>query len=297
VLGAAWIAGRAVLPAIAASRNGRLVALASRDRARAERMAAAAGVPRVHASYDALLADPEVEAVYVPLANSLHREWTLRSLAAGKHVLCEKPLALDAAEAEEMAAAADASGLKLMEAFMYRFHPRMRRLRDSLPRALAVHAAFGFPIDLASGSYRLARELGGGALLDVGCYCVDVARWLTGEEPGAVSAVARPGGGEAVEMSLAAALAFPGGALATLWASFESPEHQSLEVVTEEGPIRLEKPFTAWRDPDDPYQLMAEAFADAVLRDGETPLPLSSSVANLRVLDAIRASAGLPAMR
>src|SRR5438128_11453744 len=135
---------------------------------------------RILDSYDALLADPEVDVVYNPLPNSLHREWTLRALEAGKHVLCEKPIGLNAGEAEEMAAAASDAGKHLMEAFMYRFHPAMRELVASSRGAIHVEASFGFQVREAS-DIRVHPALGGGALLDVGCYTVSVARWILGE--------------------------------------------------------------------------------------------------------------------
>ena len=197
MLGAAGIADSAVMPAIAASSNGRLVAIASRDEGRARALAARHGVERVSASYEALLEDPEVEAVYIPLVNSLHKEWTLRAVAAGKHVLCEKPLGMNAGEAEEMGAAAEKAGVRLMEAFMYRFHPRIRTLVAGLREPIHVHATFGFPLDEPTNP-RLEKGLGGGALLDVGCYTVSVARWILGE-PEEVVALARV---EGVDMTV-----------------------------------------------------------------------------------------------
>jgi xylose dehydrogenase (NAD/NADP) len=287
VLGAAWIAGRAVLPAIAASRNGRLVAIASRDPERARRMLADSGA-QVLESYEAVLADPHVDAVYIPLVNNLHREWTLRSLEAGKHVLCEKPLGMNAREATEMAAAAGAAGKHLMEAFMYRFHPRVRALVESVHDPIYVQSNFGFPLN-DSANYRLQPALGGGALLDVGCYTVSVARWILGE-PVTVLARTRQAGG--VDMSVNALLEFEGGRTASVWASFESPEEQALTVVMRDRVVRLERPFSAWRDPDDPYQLMVESFADSVMLDRPVAIPLSESIANMTVLDRIRESAG-----
>jgi predicted dehydrogenase len=263
-----------------------VVALASRDRERAAAMAAEHRIPRIHGAYEDLLADRDVDAVYIPLVNSLHRPWTLRALAAGKHVLCEKPLALSAAEAEEMAAAAEASGRLLMEALMYRFHPRARLLRAAHGSPVHVAARFGFPLQ-APGNYRLDPALGGGALLDVGSYCVSAARWYLGE-PEAIAAVGHLEGG--VDLSVAAALAFPGGATATVWGSFESPEAQELVLVGPEGSVRAEQPFTAWRDPDDPYRAMAQEFGQAALSGAPAPLPLEDSIANLRVLDRIRAA-------
>jgi xylose dehydrogenase (NAD/NADP) len=275
-----------VLPAIEASRNGRLVAIASRDLERARGMAAQTAA-RVSESYEALLADPEVDAVYIPLVNNLHREWTLRAFAAHKHVLCEKPLAMNAAEAEEMAAVATSAGVRLMEAYMYRFHPRMRDFIDGLRDVLHVRASFGFSLEDPS-NYRLRPELGGGALLDVGCYTVNVARWILGE-PRDVLARARVDG---VDMTVSALLQFSGGQTASLWASFESPEEQELTVVTATGVQRLENPFTYRPEPDQ-YQLMVESFADSVLHERPVAIPLSESIANMRVLDRIREAAGL----
>ncbi len=289
MLGAAWIAGRAVLPAIAASSNGRVVAIASRDPEKARRMVADHPAVQVLGSYEAVLADPHVDAVYIPLVNSLHREWTLRCLQAGKHVLCEKPLGMNAGEATEMAAAAGASGKLLMEAFMYRFHPRIRALVESVQDPTFVQATFGFPLDDGS-NYRLQRALGGGALLDIGCYTVSVARWILGE-PATVLARTRQAGG--VDMTVSALLEFDSGRTASVWASFESPEEQSLTVVMRDRVARLERPFSSWRDPDDPYQLMVESFADSVMRDRPVAIPLSESIANLGVLDRIREAAGV----
>jgi xylose dehydrogenase (NAD/NADP) len=269
------------MPAIAASGNGRLVAIASRNRERGQTVASRHGVTRVSESYEALIEDPEVDAVYVPLVNSLHREWTLRAVAAGKHVLCEKPLAMNAAEAQEMAAAAERAGVHLMEAFMYRFHPRPRDFIEALREPMFAYASFGFSFH-EPGNYRMKKELGGGALLDVGCYTVSVARWIFGE-PDDVAAWAR--GGE-VDMTAAAMLHFPGGATASVWASFESPEEQDLVVITKDGRHRLERPFSSM-DPD-PYRLMVESFGDSVLGDRPVALPVSDSIANMKVLDRIR---------
>ena len=288
MLGAAWIADRALLPAMAAAGNVEAVAIASREPERARAMAAAHGVARVHDDYDALLADADVDAVYIALANSLHRPWTLRALQAGKHVLCEKPLGCTAAEARDMAEAARAAGRVLMEAFMYRFHPRIGELRGRVGEVRHLHAAFSFT--LAGGAnYRRIAAMGGGALLDVGCYTLDVSRWFCGE-PVHVGAVAR---GAPVDMSVAAAIEFERGATATVWASFEAPEHQELTVVGGAGVERLSQPFTAWRDPHDPYQLMVEAFARSALEGTPPPRPLDESVATAELLDRVREAAAL----
>ncbi len=238
------------------------------------------------ASYEDLIHDPDVDAVYVPLVNSLHREWTLRALAAGKHVLCEKPLAMNAEEATTMGAAADAAGLHLMEAFMYRFHPRVRSFIEGLDRPAHVQASFGFPLK-GNTNYRLQPELGGGALLDVGCYVVSVARWILGE-PDQVLAQAQI---DTVDMSVSALLRFSHGT-ASVWASFESAEEQELTVVSRDRTWRLDKPFTT-AVTHDPYQLMVESFADSVLHNRPVEIPLSESIANMKVLDRIREAAGI----
>ena len=284
VLGAAWIAGRAVLPAIAASKNGRLVAIASRDPERASAMAAPYRGVKVSSSYESLLSDPEVEAVYIPLVNSEHKPWAIRALQAGKHVLCEKPLATNARDAEEMAAVAEASQRLLMEGFMYRFHPDMQAFVDGLSDPIHVQADFGFLLADAQNP-RFYAELGGGALLDVGCYVVSVARWVLGE-PHGVLAAARVVRG--VDLTVNVLLTFSGGQTAALWASLESPETQDLKVVTSTRVHRRERPFTAWHDPHDPYQLMVESFAESVLNGEPAAIPPSESIANLRVMDRIR---------
>ncbi len=238
-----------------------------------------------------MLEDPEVDAVYIPLVNTLHREWTLRALASGKHVLCEKPLGMSAAEAEEMATAARDARLHLMEAFMYRFHPRAQAFVASVRDALYVHATFGFNLSDPS-NYRMHASLGGGALLDVGCYTVNVSRWILGEPDGVLATLKRDrSGGDGVDTTVTGLLHFAGGATASVWASFDSPEGQELVVVESEGTQRLAMPFSAWRDPDDPYQLMVESFADSVIENRPVAIPPEDSIANMRVLDRIRAAA------
>jgi predicted dehydrogenase len=280
ILGAAGIARKALIPAIQSATGADLVGVASRD---PERARALLPDGRRYAGYQQLLDDPELDAVYIALPNGLHREWSERALAAGKHVLCEKPLALTAADAVAMAAAASRDGRLLMEAVMYRFHPRIRavvaRLRENPPNASWI--SFGFPLN-RPGDIRLDPVLGGGALLDVGTYTISLARWIHGE-PAWVRATAR---GETVDMSISMTLGFDSGARAFLFASFETTEVQELRS----GKVRLAKPFTAHRDPEDPYQLMVEEFSAAALGGLPAPLPLEDSIANLRVVDGVRRS-------
>lgn len=277
ILGAADIARTQLIPAILAAENAELVAIAGRDPERAR----ALWPDRVLASYQELIADRSVDAVYVPLANHLHREWTIRSLEAGKHVLCEKPLALNAAEAIEMATAAEAGGRLLMEAFMYRFQPRLQEVVRGLHRdpPNASWISFGFPID-APANYRMDPALGGGALLDVGVYTINLARWIHGE-PEWVRAAGRVNG---IDLTVSMTLGFPTGARSFLLASFDTPEIQELRA----GGLRLERPFGDPGDP--PYRRMVEEFSAAALGGLPAPLPLQDSIANLRVVDGVRRS-------
>lgn len=174
---------------------------------------------------------------------------------------------------------------------MYRFHPRPRAFVDGLrgKDVLHVHSTFGFR-EADRSNYRMQRDLGGGALLDIGCYTVNVARWILGE-PDVVMAQSRMDQEARVDVTVSALLGFAGGATASVWCSFESGEDQRLIVVTRDGTSALERPFSAWRDPDDPYQLMVESFGDSVLRGAPVAIPLEDTIANMRVLDRIREAA------
>jgi D-xylose 1-dehydrogenase (NADP+, D-xylono-1,5-lactone-forming) len=275
-----------VLPAIESSRSGRIVGLASRSPERARAMLAPYAGAEVVDSYDALLERHDVDAVYIPLVNNLHLPWTLRALERGKHVLCEKPLAMSAAEAGEMGAAAARAGRLLMEAFMYRFDPRMQDFVAAARDPLHVRASFGFRLAGAE-NYRFHSSLGGGALLDVGCYCISASRWIMGE-PMDVDASARMKDG--VDMTTTALLTFEGGRTASVWASFESPEEQELTVISEEETRSLERPFTPPVSPAEPYRLMVESFGASVLNSRPVEIPVSESMANMRVIDRIRAA-------
>jgi predicted dehydrogenase len=278
------------------------------------------GIPRIYRGYEPLLEDPEIEAVYVPLPNHLHHPWTLRALESGKHVLCEKPLARNASEAEEMSRTAEVSGRALMEAFMYRFHPRSLRVKSLLedgrigePRLL--HASFCFRMQeetLEAGREpRLRPGMGGGALLDVGCYGVSVSRWLLGREPAAVQARAlyHPGG---VDLLFVGTLHFPNDVLATVEAGFVTGLQQTYAIVGTRGAIELpHDAFIPWeRDAiftlrgveeeegeehvtpgEDEYRLMVEHFSDVVRGVAQLACPPAESVANMRVLDALAESA------
>lgn len=225
-----------------ASGVAEVVAVASRDADRARAQATALGVPRSHGSYEALLADPEVDAIYVSLPNSLHVEWSMRALQAGKHVLCEKPLSRRAADVERAFDTAEATGRVLMEAFMWRYTPQAERLLSLLPRIgelRMVRAAFSFPAREAD-DVRLKPELDGGALMDVGCYCVSAIRLLAGEpESYAARQVTRSG----VDVLFAAALSMPDGVLAHFDCGMVAAPRDELEVVGARGSLFLDDPW------------------------------------------------------
>jgi len=320
VLGNAEIARVCVIPAIQKSRNGTVHGLATRSPKNARQTVAEHKINHVYDSYDGLLTDQDIDAVYIPLPNHLHHPWTLKALQAGKHVLCEKPLACDASEAQEMVNAAADGGLMLMEALMYRFHPRSQRIKETVAEGkigpvCLVRSAFCYKMDdelLASGNNaRLKPEMGGGALLDVGCYSVSVARWYMGTEPTELQAKAvyHPSG---VDMHLVALLRFPENGLATLEASFISSMQQTYSVVGSEGAIEMgHDAFIPWekdaiftvrgKDQEvgqkrvtpgaDEYQHMVEHFADAVLGKTELTLPPEESIRNMQVLDGLAEAA------
>ena len=321
ILSTANIATEKVIPGIRRAARNEIVAIASRDAETARRVADRLAIPRAHGSYEALLADPDVDAVYIPLPNHLHAEWSIAAARAGKHVLCEKPLALTAADAEAMIEAADAAGVHLMEAFMYRHHPSWVTVRELVASGrigtlTAVQSWFGFHNDDAA-NIRNIRDFGGGALYDVGCYCVNLSRMLFGGEPVRVEgAVVRDGAaGDGVDILTTGLLEFDNG-LASFGCSIRTEPDQRVDVYGSDGRISIGIPFnippdrptqvfvTKGGDPPvapatetltfetkDPYAAEAERFAEAVLDGLPTPVPPSDAVANLRVIERLFASA------
>jgi predicted dehydrogenase len=310
ILGCARITRRGLIPGIAASSSGTLVALASRDLAVARQWATEFGVPIAHDSYADLIADPGVDAVYIPLPNELHKLWVLAAADAGKHVLCEKPLALDAAEARAMVEHCAARGVVLMEAFMWRHQPRTAAVRALVAEGAIgdlrlVRSSFSFPIE--PGDWRLDPARGGGALWDVGCYGVSTARLFAGSEPGEVRSLARFGP-TGVDLSLTAELRFPGGILGLVDCSFEQPFRCSYELVGTRGVIEVpdaylppSRPVARVRssegeravefDGRDQYGAMADAFAESVRTGRGLSAPSEDGRAQMAVLDAILSAA------
>jgi len=316
ILSPAKIGTQKVIPAIQRAERCDVVAIASRDEVRATESADVLGIPRAHGSYEALLADPDVDAVYIPLPNHLHAEWTIAAARAGKHVLCEKPLALTAAEAGTMISACADAGVLLMEAFMYRLHPSWVAVRElvaagRIGELRTVQSWFSYFND-DPANIRNILETGGGALYDIGCYNVNLSRMLFGAEPTRVQASIErdPVGGTDVLTS--AILGFPSGGVAAFTCATRTETDQRVHVYGTEGRISVGIPFnippdlpthvfvTAGGDPPvapatetltfeprDQYTVQAEAFAAAILDGAPLPTPIEDAVGNLRVIERI----------
>jgi len=310
VLSTARIGVQKVIPAMQKGEHTEVVAIASRSLDKARDMARHLGIPRWYGSYEALLADADVDAVYNPLPNDQHVPWSIRALEAGKHVLCEKPLTRRPAEVEEAFAAAERSGRLLMEAFMWRHHPQTRRLRELLDegvigRLRLVRASFSFPLRDPE-NIRLNGELDGGALMDVGCYCVSGARFVAGTEPERVSAE-QVIGGKGVDIALSATLRFPDDVLAQFDCGLVMQNRSGLEAIGEDGSLYVADPWhgrsprialtgegepeTIEVAPANPYTHELENFARAVRGDEPPLLGLEDALGQARAIAALYAAA------
>jgi predicted dehydrogenase len=315
VLGAARIVPLALTRPASRVDEAEVVAIAARDPERASAFAKKHGIPKVLPSYKAIVEDPDIDAIYNPLPNGLHAQWTLAAIAAGKHVLCEKPFTSNAEEAETVAAVAEKSGLVVVEAFHYRYHPMAKRVGEiiasgELGKLQRVEAALAFPLPKFS-DIRYQLDLAGGAMMDTGCYTVNMVRYLGGGEPEVVSAKAKLKS-EQVDRAMTAELRFPAGhtgkITASLWSSavlhisarargekgsvsifnFMAPQTVHRVKVTVEGRSRVEH-FPRKHTYD--YQL--SAFCGSVLRGEPVLTPPSDAVANMKVIDAVYRAAGL----
>ena len=314
VLGAANIAVNKVVPAMRSSRLSNTVAIASRDIAKARAAATALGVARAYGSYEELIADPEIEAIYNPLPNHMHVPWSIRAANAGKHVLCEKPIALSAAEARELVAARDANGVQISEAFMVRVHPQW------LEAKRLVDAGRVGPLRLVTGHFSYARrdpadirsnpEWGGGALMDIGCYPIFISRWFFGAEPIEVAGMIETDPEFGVDRLTSALLRFPTGQ-AAFTCSAQLVPYQRMHLFGEHGRIEVEIPFNAPPDRacrifvDDgsklagasavtieipavnQYTLQADRFSEAVRGIGSVPVSLENAIGNMGVIDRL----------
>jgi predicted dehydrogenase len=314
-LGAARITPLALIKPGRAVADAAVVAVAARDPERARKFAAKHGIPKVHRTYDELIADPEVDAVYNPLPNGLHAEWTLKALAAGKHVLCEKPFTANQAEAQEVAAAAESSGQVVMEAFHYRYHPLAKRMRDvidggTLGPVRHIETWNCFPLPLLK-DIRWQLDLAGGSTMDAGCYAVHCLRMLGGDEPTVVSARAKLLRPE-IDRWMTASFAFPDGATGRITTSMLSAhvvgvgarvvgDNGTMKVFNFVAPqyfnrftVRAEGTRTSERVRGEPtYHYQLRAFCAAVLRGEPTLTPPGDSVRNMKLIDDIYRAAGL----
>jgi predicted dehydrogenase len=316
VLSTANIGVRKVIPAMQASEHCDMVGIASRDADRARMVAVELGMPKAYGSYEELLADPEIEAVYIPLPNHLHVPWSIRALEAGKHVLCEKPIGLSAAEAEELlAVSTQHPRLKVMEAFMYRHHPQWVRTRQlaregAIGDLKTVHSFFSYYSDDPT-NIRNMPDTGGGGLMDIGCYCISVARFLFDAEPRRVMGILELDPGFKVDRMASAVIDF-GTGTATWTCATQLEAYQRVQILGTEGRIEVEIPFNPpsnracriWHqrggkleeilfDPADHYAIQGDLFSLAVLNDTAVPTPLGDAVANMQAIEAIRRSARL----
>jgi predicted dehydrogenase len=299
---------RELIPAFGASAPSRLLAIGSRDLGRAQTWASAHGIPRAHGSYDELLADEDLDAVYIPLPNAMHVEWTLKALAAGKHVLCEKPLALTSSACEAVFEAATARGRHVMEGYMFVYHPIIRRTLElmsagALGTIQTIRAWHGFTVERPKTDIRCDPAIGGGALADVGCYCIAAALLLLNEDPCqylVTQRTARSG----VDATTAGVLTFPSGTALLFDCSLQIPESAGLIVVGDVAQLEIEHPWIAHPNgrlwfvdrlgrralvdcgSDDPYRLEVDNFCSVI--DG-TAEPGVARALSLRVAHALEA--------
>jgi predicted dehydrogenase len=319
ILSTANIGTKRVIPAIQSSELGMVAAIASRDGERAAAAAAQFGVRRSYGSYQALLDDPEIDAVYNPLPNHLHVEWTVKALEAGKDVLCEKPIALNAHEAEALVQARDRTGRKVIEAFMVRSHPQWLRVRElvrsgRIGTVRAVQSAFVFTV-LDPKNVRNQAEIGGGALYDVGCYPLVTARYLFEAEPERVIALVDRDPALGVDRVTSGMLAFPGGGQLTFTSALQLASYQRVVVLGSAGRIEIQVPFTPQKDHAcrlvidtgkaqdgssaevetfaavDQYALQCDAAAEVFQGKATQEFPIEDAIANMRVIDALYRSA------
>jgi predicted dehydrogenase len=318
ILSTAKIGREKVIPAIQRSQLGGVSAIASRALARAKTVAAELGIEKAYGSYQELLADRNVDAVYIPLPNHLHVRWSMRALSTGKHVLCEKPIGLSVAEAEQLAGAAAAHPkLKVMEAFMYRFHPQWQAARQlvqegRIGQLRTIHTHFSYYNDDPQ-NIRNQADIGGGALMDIGCYPISLARFIYDAEPQRVLGHMELDPALKIDRLVAAVLEFFQGT-ATFTCATQLVPHQRVNIFGTSGRIEIEIPFNAPADRPcrmwaqigtkpgtpieevtfpvcDQYTLQADSFARAILDDAPVPTPLADAVANMRVIERVSASA------
>ena len=315
VLSTAAIGTEQVIPAIQDGRNCEVIAIASRDVGRGREAAARLKIPAAYGSYQELLADPDIDAIYNPLPNHLHREWTIAAAQAGKHILCEKPLALSAREAQEIVDACAAAGVKLMEAFMYRLHPSWVKVRElvasgAIGELLSIQTRFAY-FNNDPTNIRNKMETGGGALMDIGCYAINLSRMIFRSEPTRVQASVRRDPDFGTDVVTSALLDYGEGQAGFVVSTQAEPD-QRVHLLGSDGRIEVEIPFNIPPDretrvfltqggdppvepltvtvtfpPANQYTIQAELFAQAVLDDTPVPTPPEDGVANMKVIEQV----------
>lgn len=320
ILSTADIGIHQVIPAIQAADRCRVTAIASRSLERATDAASALGIDTVYGSYGQLLEDPDIDAVYIPLPNHMHAEWSIAAARAGKHILCEKPIAMTVAEAEDMVAAADEAGVILREAFMYQFHPTWQRAKQlvdtgEIGDVVAINSWFSYYNDDPANIRNIA-EYGGGALMDIGCYCIHLSRLILGSEPTGTKATVRRDPESGVDIATAGILEF-GDRISTFTCSTRTEPDQRVDIVGTEGRIHVEIPFnipidrttrifvtaggnaptepatvTLEFEPVNQYTLQAAAFAEAILDGASLPDVGPEAVHNIRAIERVFAATG-----
>lgn len=308
ILGVAKIATVKVIPAMQRGTHCEIVGIASRSEVRAEAAAAELDIPRAYGSYEAMLADPDIDAIYNPLPNHMHVEWSAKAAEAGKHVLCEKPIGMNAAEVHELIATRDRTGVKIGEAFMVRVHPQWLRSLEiarsgEIGQLRAINGHFSYNNQKADNIRNIA-EFGGGALMDIGCYPINTSRWVFGEEPRRAAALVERDPKFGTDRLTSAILDFPSGQ-ATFTASTQMFPYQKMHLFGTTGRVEIEIPFNAPPDqhtriqiyaPEqrvetfgvcDQYTLQGDAFSRAILDEGPIPVPLEDALRNMATIDAV----------
>jgi len=311
VISTAKISIKKVIPAMQKGTYSTITAIASRNLEKAQQAAYKLNIPKAYGSYTQLLENPDIDAVYIPLPNHLHVKWTLRALKAGKHVLCEKPIALNTQEAEYLRnkKVKDFPDLKVMEAFMYRFHPQWQTVKKlvnegKIGELKNIHSIFSYYND-DRNDIRNQKEIGGGGLLDIGCYCISLSRFLFNAEPKRVCSTIEYDPRLKIDRLATAILEFEQGNSA-FTCSTQMKDHQQVEIIGTHGKIKIEKPFTP--SPEKPnkityqtgsqikeiefeacnhYTVQGDLFSQAILNNTAVPTPLEDGVENMRVIDKV----------
>ncbi len=310
VLSTAKIGRVKVIPAMQQGKYSEVMGIASRDPDKAKQVAGELGIPKAYGSYQALLADPEIDAIYNPLPNHLHVPLSIQALEAGKHVLCEKPIAVTTAEAQKLLNASQKyPHLKVMEAFMYRLHPQWEKAKDlvqtgKIGKLRTIHTIFSY-YNVEPQNVRNMADIGGGGMLDIGCYSISLSRFIFGTEPGRVCGIVEYDPNFKIDRLASGILDF-GAGTATFTCSTQLSYFQRVQIFGTDGRIEIEIPFNApidrptrlWLQQGErfeeiqfeicnQYTIQGDRFSLAILNDSPVPTPLDDAIANMRVIEAV----------